>query len=199
MSSGPRTIRELLDFTSDGLTEQQLRVIGASPEVAGMRGERTEKLPSGWKAGASRAVGKVLETALDTPLSDLLSHACSKYLALLKYRNKAEYPADQVIQVTLVEHAVKSTHEPKVAVLWNGETIAEVPFEVELALRIEGARLRIQDGSIWGISTGKCHCDGTIKCAGETLFERSSREFELPGEVRLSKGIPIVPGAIPSN
>lgn len=199
MSSGPRTIRELLGFTSDGLTERQLQVISASPEVAGMREERTAKLPSVWKAGASRAVGKVLESALDTPISELLAHTCSKYVALLKYRNKAEYPADQVIQVTLVEHAVKSTHEPTVAVLWNGEMVAEVPFEVELALKIDGARLRIQDGSIWGISTGKCHCDGTIKCAGDTLFERSSREFELPGDVRLSTGVPILPGANPMS
>jgi hypothetical protein len=196
VSSGPRTIRELLGFTSDGLTDRQLQVIGASPEVAGVR---KEKLPSGWKVGASRAVAKVLESAMNTPIADLVAQTCSKYLALLKYRNKAEYPPEQVFEVTLVEHAVKSTHEPTVAVLWNGETIAEVPFEVELALRIDGARLRIQDGSIWGISTGKCHCDGTISCSGATLFERSSREFELPGDVQFSEGIPIVPGANPKS
>jgi hypothetical protein len=192
VNGGPSTLRDLLDYRGDALSAEQLSVIGRSPNVTGLTPKRGEQFPADWNASASRAIGQTLDGALNAPIADLLVRTWNKYHSLLKYRNKAAYPADDVIEVTLADHSFKSTHEPRVKVLFNGKEITEVPFVIELVLTIDGARVKIQDGKILSVATGKCHSEATLTCGGAVLIKKTSKDFELPGDVTFKPAIAIL-------
>ncbi|MFO0997726.1 MAG: hypothetical protein U1F33_13680 [Alphaproteobacteria bacterium] len=68
-----------------------------------------------------------------------------------------------------------------------------IPFEIVLTLALSGPLLVIRDAKIRGIDIGTCHASGAVKCNGKTLFERHTREVELPGQLMLGSGISIPP------
>ena len=195
MNESPTTLKDLLDYRGGALTAEQLSVIGNSPNVAGISPKQGERFPADWNLSASQAIGQTLDGALLTPIANVLVGTWNKYHSLLKYRNKADYPADELVEVTLADHSFNSTHEPRVKVLFNGKEIGEVPFGIELALTINGARARIQDGKILSVATGKCHSEATLKCAGAVLIKKTSKDFTLPGNVPFTPAIPIVASA----
>jgi hypothetical protein len=192
MTREPDSLRDLLDYEGTALSQDQLKQIEQSPEVAKM-GEETRSAPQGaWEGTAGRAIGEALGDGLETPIADLLVQVWNKFHTLLKYRDKTNYPPDQLVEVTLADHAFKSTHEPRVAVLYNGKKIGEVPFTVHFALKVAGARVKIRDGRILSVATGKCHSEASLKCGGATLVEKVSKKFELPGRKNFANPIPIM-------
>ena len=193
MSIEPLTLNDLVEFKSAALTDQQLAAISESRDFAEMSRTNIASFPAALKGTTARAIGRVLEQALDVPFAGLLVQTWNKYQALLQYRDKSRYPAKDVFQVTLADHSITSRHHPRVAVKLNGVQVGEVPFEVELTLKIDGAVLKIQDGKVLSVSTGKSHCEVTMKCAGAILWDKQWKEFALPGEFSFGAGIPILP------
>jgi hypothetical protein len=67
----------------------------------------------------------------------------------------------------------------------------ELEFEVTVALNLEAAILRIQEGRIMFARLGKLFGTGTIKCEGATLFSRPTKAVQLPLTLSFGSGLPI--------
>lgn len=190
MASTTDTLTAVLAFDGRHLTDDQVQAIGASPCMNQLRGRIAPKLLSSLVPGALRAIGEAIATALDIRLADVLIGGWNKYRELAKYADRDRYPPDDVNLVALGEHEIKSSHEPRIAVLVDGATVGEIRLRVDLEADIESATLKVQDARIREVSTGRCTIKGTLSCEGLKLAE-TERTVAIPGVVSFGSGIPI--------
>jgi hypothetical protein len=87
------------------------------------------------------------------------------------------------------------TRPPYLEILLTGLPPQRIDFVVRVALTIEAATLRIQDGRIWEARTGACTAEGSLSCGPATLAERKTRSLVLPGAITFPEGVEIAPRA----
>jgi hypothetical protein len=147
--------------------------------------------PGHYLDAAGVNVLRTLQNALTRPIDDILADAWKRYEPFRKYCDKQRYPAGSVSQERLLEHTVEIAARPSVAVLLADIKVADLEFDVSVALRIDGGTLTIQDAKIMSMRPGDCSVSGKIELEGITLVERKSSKLEVPGEIRFGNGIPI--------
>jgi hypothetical protein len=81
--------------------------------------------------------------------------------------------------------------QPHVEVLLNGVKVAEIPFKNELTCTVSGLDLFLKQGCVYEVRSGKCGCKADIRCAETVLRTRKLADVNLPGELHLSKPIPL--------
>ncbi len=128
---------------------------------------------------------------LDFSFVDVLAQALKKYAALQKYTDKEKYPPNKVVLAPLGVHEIKSVHHPYLEVLVDDHVLGKIVFDLVITLRLEGLILKIQDGKIREVRTGKCAGKGVFKLKDLVIFQKESREIPLPGVVSFEKGLPI--------
>ena len=129
------------------------------------------------------ALAQKLPGLLNIGLADVFVGAWNKSVAVRQQIDKsAKAPGkDQFLQ--LAEHKISSTHKPYVALMKGGRELARVPFEVSVEIVLQGAVLRILDGAIKEIQTGRVKGKGTVKCAGAILVEKEIQPAQIPGTI----------------
>lgn len=188
-----QTLATFFAFDGTRLSDRQLQVIGSAGSLAAAGQALRRKPPLAVWAGVSRAIGRALQQALQLSIGDVLVAGWNTCQALLEYADPARHPPEEVANVTLWEHTITSSHEPRVELLVNGDKVATITFGVDLELHFESATLTIQAGKILEVKTGTCVGKGVLKCEGAVLAERSSAEIALPGRLSFGDGIPIRP------
>lgn len=147
-----------------------------------------------------RSVRKYIEAnlpdALDVGAEEILGAAWAKVTELAKYLDEEKYPPEDTILVYLAEHTVTSTFHPSLKVLFYGESIGTIPFDVEVALELKGLKIKIKAGEILEAHTGDCRAKGSVAIAGHRIVEKKSEEIALPGMICFEKRRPIA--AVPS-
>jgi hypothetical protein len=118
---------------------------------------------------------------LDIGFGDILVGAWNKSYALRQQLQKSAKSPEKDFFLELVEHKIKSTHDPYIALLKNGQEIGRLPFSISLELVLQGAVLRIRDGSVREVQTGQLKCKGVVKLAGATLIEKQLSPVNVPG------------------
>jgi hypothetical protein len=129
------------------------------------------------------ALAQQLPGLLNIGLADVFVGAWNKSVAVRQQIDKsAKAPGkDQFLQ--LAEHKITSTHKPYVALMKGGRELARVPFEVSVEIVMQGAMLRILDGAIQEIQTGRVKGKGTVKCAGAILVDKEIQPVQIPGTI----------------
>ncbi len=185
------TLNHFFAFHGPGLPRHHLEALESGAKMSALK-ERIARDAGGvgWPVSFSEIVNKIGDV-LDIRMTDILVAAWRKYREIRKYSDSAAYPPGETFLVPLAEHTVRSVHHPGIEILVDEHPVATVELEIEIALRLEGAILRISDGRIKGITTGSCTGKGIIKCEGFTLLERKSEPYRLPGTIDLGEGIPI--------
>jgi hypothetical protein len=128
---------------------------------------------------------------LDVGLDEIIFGAWKKLGDLQKYRDKKKYPPDETILAPLAEHEIKSSHDPYIEVLVNDKPVGRITFSINVALNLQGVVLKIRDGKIWEVKSGKCQCRGTLKCGDQVLFDKKLLNVDLPAVITLREGFPI--------
>ena len=188
-----QTLTNFFAFDGSQPSERQLQIMGAAGSLTAAGQALPRKPPLAVWAGMSRAVGRALQEALQVSIADVLVAGWNTYQSLLEYADPAKHPPKEIASVTLWEHTITSSHEPRVDLLVNGQKVATITFGVDLELHFESATLTIQGGRIMEVKTGTCVGKGVLKCEGAVLAERSSAEVPLPGRLTFGEGIPIRP------
>ncbi len=138
------------------------------------------------------SITDALKAALDIRVVDILANAWNTRRELRQYADRAKYPADQVIDHALGKHDIRATHKPRLQIVLDNSPLGpELEFEVAIALNLEAAILRIQDGRIMFARLGKVFGTGTIKCEGATLFSRPTKAVPLPLTLSFGAGLAI--------
>jgi integrase len=64
-------------------------------------------------------------------------------------------------------------------------------YWLELTCEVNGLDLFLKQGCVYQVRSGKCDCKADIWCAEKVLWTRKLAGVNLPGELRLSKPIPL--------
>src|SRR5919108_2171089 len=129
----------------------------------------------------SGALARHLAGMLDIGLADIFIGAWNKSHAIRQHLEKSAKSPGKEIFLQLAEHKIASTHKPYVALLKDGHEVARLPFSISLELVLQGAVLRILDGTIQEIQTGRIKGKGSVKCGRAILIEKELQPIAVPG------------------
>jgi hypothetical protein len=162
-------------FASDGTAANMKPILYNVAAQAG-RG-----VPSDFLSSVKNQFGGSIHGILDIQLGAVLGAAWNKTTEVYEALRSRKR-----LTVSLLEHEIGSVHHPAVDIYYGQRRVAEVKFEVELLLHLEGVRLFIRNGRIQEIQSGTCSGVGELRWSNIVLIRRSTRRFNLPGKIRLS-------------
>jgi hypothetical protein len=146
--------------------------------------------PAFWIAAAKTPI-ELLQRLVDIPLADVLVGGWKTHRQFKRYTDRSQFPPDKISVVPLSTHHIKSTHEPYIELSVNGAPAGRIPFQLELDVTVEAATLVIQDGKFKRLEPGRARLTGTLKCAGEVISQRTSRDYAWTDGISFGEGIPI--------
>lgn len=186
-----KTINDLFQVSPENITDRQLRKAEKSPDLAKFAEDAKEHAdPKTLRRYITQEVRRLPEL-LDIDLSKMIAGAWTRHQQLRKYRDQTRQNPKETIYVSLVDHTIRSSHEPHIDFLVNGVKSGELKFNVKLALAIKGLELKIQNGLIKAMRLGSCVGSGEILLQGISLAKAKSRKLELGDEISLGEGIAI--------
>ncbi len=188
MSNGDMTVGAfLLEADRD-----HLQAVEAEAGLAAVRtalSAQAAAIP--WEA-ARAEIDRVVRSALDVKLDDVLVSAWVRSALLVRYLDSSKYAPDQAILAHLSEHTIKTTLKPSIDVYVGDVLVKAVPLEAQLSLALKGFVLTIKGGRVLQIATGTCKATGKVTLAGVPLAEKTLESFSFPGVIHFPDGRPIV-------
>ncbi|MGH7516745.1 MAG: hypothetical protein ACREOC_04645 [Gemmatimonadales bacterium] len=145
----------------------------------------------GFWIGAARSTVDLVKHLVDVPLADVLVGAWKTHQRFAKYTDPKQFPPDRISVVPLWTHRIKSTHDPYIELFVDGEPAGRIPFQLELEVTVEAGTLVIQNARFKRVEAGRARMTGTLKCAGQVISQRTSRDFAWTDAVSFGDGVPI--------
>lgn len=178
-------------FGSHPLSDNQAGTVWSGEALSKVGQELRGKVPGPFWPSARRAIDQALQQLLSVPMSQIIAGGWNQYRALTEYRDRKKHPSEEVALFPLGQHTITSTHKPQIEILVNDRRIGSVDFEIRLAMEIEAAILKIQDGRIWEVEVGSCRGGGTLMFGPAILFERKTGKVRLPAVISFPRGVSI--------
>jgi hypothetical protein len=141
--------------------------------------------------GLADTVADRIEDMFDIPLLGLFTAAWKDFHELADAADPDEHGPDETLHVALFDHAFEASFTPHVDVEVSGMKAIRVDFEIAAGIELEGVELEIRGGVIRAVRLGSVAATASVKCQGLTLIEYGSDKLELPGEIRLLRGVPL--------
>lgn len=178
-------------FGSHPLTDNQAGAVWSGECLSKVGQELRGRVPGPFWSSARRAIDHALHQLLNVPMSQIIAGGWNQYRALTEYRDRKKHPSEEVALFPLGQHTITSTHKPQIEILVNDRRIGSIDFEIRLAMEIEAAILKIQDGRIWEVEVGSCRGGGTLMFGPAILFERKTGKVRLPAVISFPRGVSI--------
>jgi hypothetical protein len=189
--SDTATLTTFFDLDSAQVRKDGLAAFEGTAAFAGIKTLLTAA-PALLQKHAADSVADALKAALDMRIVDILATAWNTRRELRQYLDRTKYPAGEIIDHALGKHEVRATHKPRLQIMLDNSPLGpEIEFDVAVALNLEAAVLRVQDGRIMFARLGKVFGTGTIKCEGATLFSRPTKAVVLPLTLSFGAGLAI--------
>lgn len=166
----------LADQIKDTLARKNLAIATGGAETLAAFGFRA----------MSGALSRNLKTLLNIDVADIFLTAWNKSATLRQHLEKSALSPGKDIFLQLSEHKIASTHRPHVALMKDGSEIARVEFEASIELVLQGAVLRILDGAIQDVQTGRVKGKGVVKCLGAIIVQKEIEQTAIPGTLKIS-------------
>jgi len=154
--------------SSDGWTKFQSKIADE------LKGVKTAALPD--------TAGKLAEL-FDIPIPNILLASWQKADALQSLLEESKKNPEEIMELELAEHTITSEHRPRIELKIHNATVKNLELNMQLAFKLEGFILKIQEGAITEVRTGKCEVKGKVDYEGETLLEKKLSTIELPGSI----------------
>lgn len=133
----------------------------------------------------------VIASVLDERVADVLATGWRKWEALAAAGRRSLESPGQTEIVELVDHRVASTHRPGVDVTVDGVKVAEITLQIEIAIRVHALTAVVIGGRLAALRSGRGELSLDLALDGVPLTS-ASRDIELPIEVDLGEGVPLV-------
>ena len=146
----------------------------------------TETLAAFGLRAMSGALARNLKPLLQIDLADIFVAAWNKSGTLRQHLDKSAHSPGKEIFLQLAEHKIVSTHRPHVSLMKDGAELTRVEFEVAIELGLQGAVLRLLDGAIQDVQTGRVKGKGMVKCFGAVIVEKEIQPTAIPGTVKIA-------------
>lgn len=144
-----------------------------------------------WTA-AMPDLGSRIGELLDIKIHDLLLTAWKKVEAVRKAMEESKQTPDKAVYLDLAEHSIDYETRPFIDVKVKRASVKKLTLNVVLNLKIKGFGLKIQNGAIRELQTGKCEGKGTIKYEKLTIAEKKVEPIKFPLSIRIPSLISIV-------
>jgi hypothetical protein len=132
-----------------------------------------------WTSTIPDLAPKVCEL-LDIKIPNLLITAWKKVKDIQAALEKSKESPDETVYLELAQHTINSEHKPSIEVKIKGATVKKIELAIQLGFNLKGFLLKIQNGGIKEIETGRCEAKGTIKYGGLTIAEKKLEPIKLP-------------------
>jgi hypothetical protein len=183
------TLNEFFGISVKGFWDDILGKLQSGGSLSDLKGKVISQLtPEHWPNVASGLGDKVGEL-FDVDVGSLLVSAWSKYGELKEYADPKKHAANETHLVPLAKHTLQVAYSPYLEVLFNGQPLGKLVFDVTLSFELEGFLLTIQNGKIMKVRTGNCQGSGKIAYVKHTLLEKALTKFTLPGTIEMGDGI----------
>jgi len=179
---GATTWRAL--FAEDG--GDPLEACKGAPPLTQAITEAARKFPSAcWddvEGGCRDEVGKLLDLSVERVLFD-------GWMKLERFKKCVEeskvHPEDAFFQ-DLDDHEIASTHKPRIELRYGAVKVADLDFEIELALKVKGVRLEVRGGKVVCATAGVFSANAKLSLHDQVLVEKKTPEFAAPAKIRFA-------------
>ena len=181
-AAGATTWRAL--FAEDG--GDPLEACKDAPPLTEAISQAAQKFPSAcWddvEGGCRREVDKLMDLSVEKVLFD-------GWMTLERFKKCVEeskaHPDDAFFQ-DLDDHKIASTHKPRIELRYGAVKIADLDFEMELALKVKGVRLEVRGGRVVCATAGIFAASAKLSLHDQVLLEKGTPEFSAPTKIRFS-------------
>jgi hypothetical protein len=182
------SVGDLFEVLSGGETEGDLKAGLGAEELSELR----KKLPKAisWSS-VQESVADSLSEAMHVSVLGTLANGWKHYKDFVEDVRRSRTNPEVEIVSAIADHSIHSTLHPFVDVRLGGKTVHEIAFEVSLVTTIKGLLLGLKKGEIVSVEMGDCEWTGKISVAGVEVLARKLKKLELPGHLRLKRGIEI--------
>jgi hypothetical protein len=143
-----------------------------------------------WTA-AMPELGSKIGELLDIKIHDILLTAWKKVEAVRKALEDSKQTPDKAVYLDLSEHSLDYETKPFIDVKIKSASVKKLTLNVALNLKIKGFGLKIQNGVIRELQTGKCEAKGNIKFAKMSIAEKKFEPIKFPLSIKIPSLIPI--------
>jgi hypothetical protein len=144
-----------------------------------------------WIASMPDLAPKVCEL-LDIKVPDVLISAWKKVQDIQRVLAESKKTPDKIVYLELAEHTIDYETKPSIDVKIKSATVKKLELPIQLAFKLRGFVLKIQNGGIREMQTGNCEARGTIKYGGITIAEKKLEPIKLPLSIKLPHEIPFL-------
>lgn len=166
--------------------------IESSPKVqelgATIKEEAPEMDSSETNSLIMRAAGVLLGIGL---YDEIFAKAWIEKGLFKKYLDPTMYNPKERISLSLRDHTINTTHEPKIEIKVNDRVISTIDFQVSVKISLEGGIVDLIDGHIVQIAVGSCSASGTLSCEGIPIRKRELGSVDILKSKEFDPGLPI--------
>lgn len=171
-------------FAEDG--GDPLEACKEAPPLAEAISQAAQKFPSTcWKdveSGCRDEVGKLLDLSVEKVLFD----GWMKLERFKKCVEESKARPDDAFFQDLDDHRIASTHKPRIELRYGAVKVADLDFEIELALKVKGVRLEVRGGKVVCATAGVFAAAAKLSLHDHVLIEKGTPEFSAPTRIRFS-------------
>ena len=160
-------------------------------------GGAIERMPAAAKEAVLNRIGQAATSLLEQQdLIDIFGKAWRKHPTLRPAAVETMAVPGAEMTVDLAVHKVSFGFEPIIDVRVGDWMIGTVTIHVGVEVLIEGVQAVVRGGRITAIRCGTCNVESTLAVGGQEVLQLPA-SFNLPAEVRLNPGIPLLADASP--
>lgn len=157
-----------------------------APPLAEAISQAARKFPSTcWEdveGGCRREVDKLLDLSVGGVLFD----GWMKLERFKKCVEESKARPDDAFFQDLDDHKIASTHKPRIELRYGAVKVADLDFEIELALKVKGVRLEVRGGKVVCATAGVFAASARLSLQDHVLVEKGTPEFSAPTKIRFS-------------
>lgn len=183
------SINEYFGINAASFWHEILSGTAGGKVVAALKSQAPKPLtPAQWSHVLS-GVATRAKDLLDVDIAWVIVSGWGKYRELMEYAIADRHNPRDTHLVPLSKHTMNVDYSPFLDVLYDGQPLGKIVFDVQLTFDLEGFLLTIQDSKIVRVRTGSCAAQGKIEFAGHCLVDKPLSKITLPNLVNLGAGI----------
>jgi len=125
-------------------------------------------------------LGSKIGELLDIKIHDMLLTAWKKVEAVRQALEESKQTPDKASYLDLSEHTVDYETKPFIEVKIKRASVKKLTLRVAVNLKVKGFGLKVQNGLIRELRTGKCEGRGLIKYEQLTIAEKEFEPIKFP-------------------
>ncbi len=147
--------------------------------------------PIPWSRVQSEIAGQI-SAVLNSGVLDTWACAWKKYQTLKADVEESRKSPGALVLSSLAEHSIESTLHPYVDIFLGTAKIERITFDVSVTTHIKGLILGLTNGCLVSLQLGECNWTGSIAFRGISLIERQLTALDIPGQIKLKRGISLM-------